>query len=1157
MPAGSARADEDPFAAGVRPTEPLTPEEEQKTLVVPPGFEVQLVAAEPQIAKPLNLAFDERGRLWVTDTLEYPYPAPLDKPGRDSIKILEDFGDDGRARKVTTFADGLNIPIGIYPRGDSAIAWSIPNIWRFDDTDGDGRADKREVLYGPFDHTRDTHGMNNAFRRGFDGWLYACHGFNNHSKVRGRDGNEIEMQSGNTYRIRLDGERIEHFTHGQVNPFGMAIDELGNLFTADCHSKPIYQLLRGGYYPSFGKPDDGLGFVPPMMDHLHGSTAIAGVAVYADTRFPEEYRGDLFSGNVMTSRVNRNRREYHGSTILAREQPDFVVAKDPWFRPVDIVLGPDGALYVADFYNRIIGHYEVPLNHPGRDRHRGRIWRIVYRGEKGDGSLFSRPDLTKMTAAELVGLLQSDNLTLRLLVANHLVDRVGKAAVEPAKAALSATQSPHERAHLLWVLHRLSALDATELAKTAADVDREVRVHAMKMLADMPKWDGAERELAIRSLEDADAFVRRAAADALGLHRRSDNVPPLLAALKATPAEDNHLAHTIRMALRDHFLDADVLAKFAAGNLDEATSRTVAAIAVAAPTSSAADFLVAHLQRFAESPETLRRYIEHAARYVSTEKLSGLANVVRRRFADDIGLQTALLGSIRDGLAQRGVRDVAALRPWAEELARRLLESSKDDSLAWTHAPPGGTLAEPVPPNAADPWSVQVRPSADGDNGGQFFSSLPKGEQGVGMLRSQPFAAPAKLSFWIAGHDGPPDRPAAGRNAVRLRDVEKNTVLKQTPPPRNDTAQRVEWELAEYAGRKVCVEIVDGDAGGAYAWLAVGRFSFAPLNPSEARQRLRSAAELAGTMKLAPLSAELKQRLASPDLDAASCSAVAGALVAIEPDARAAALTAVVGEANTPAALAAACKSAIIERGDEKLDAALAEAMKTLPERLQLTMAERLAGAAKGAEALLSLVESGKTSPRLLQRPSVRQRLASIDRDEIRQRAARLTESLPSENEMIAKLIVARRSGYEAAEKSAERGEAVFAKHCAACHQIAGKGAMIGPQLDGIGGRGLERVLEDVLDPNRNVDVAFRTTSLRLADGQVVAGLVRREEGETLVLANDKGEEVSINKDDIDEQAKGQLSLMPANVHEIVAEGDFYDLLAFLLAQRAQPSAKD
>jgi len=379
--AAALPAQDDPFAAGVRTTPWLSPADEQKQFKLPPGFEINLVAAEPDIQKPLNMAFDERGRIWLTCTVEYPYAAPPDRPGKDSIRILEDTDGDGRFEKMTVFADGLNIPIGIYPWKGGCVAYSIPNIWHFEDTDGDGVCDKRTVLYGPFDTSRDTHGMVNSFRRGWDGWVYACHGFNNDSRVKGRDCNEVHMQSGNTFRFQLDGSRIEHFTHGQVNPFGMCFDELFNIFTADCHSKPIYQLLRGGYYPSFGKPHDGLGFVPPMMDHLHGSTAICGLVKYSGENFPEEYRGDFYSGNVMTSRINRNKPEYHGSTIKAIEQPDFLSTGDPWFRPVDIQIGPDGAMYIADFYNRIIGHYEVPLPHPGRDRTSGRIWRVVYRGD--------------------------------------------------------------------------------------------------------------------------------------------------------------------------------------------------------------------------------------------------------------------------------------------------------------------------------------------------------------------------------------------------------------------------------------------------------------------------------------------------------------------------------------------------------------------------------------------------------------------------------------------------------------------------------------------------------------------------------------------------------------------------------------------------------
>src|SRR6185503_45036 len=185
--AGSANA-ADPFAEFVRSTDPRTAQDELKAFHVPEGFEVQLVAAEPDIGKPMNMAFDARGRLWVSQSYEYPYPAPLDKPARDSIKVLSDFAEDGHARKITTFADGLNIPIGLYPYKDGVIGFSIPRIHFFRDTDGDGKADKRDVLLARLGFEKDTHGMTSAFRRGYDGWLYADHGFNNDSTLTASDG---------------------------------------------------------------------------------------------------------------------------------------------------------------------------------------------------------------------------------------------------------------------------------------------------------------------------------------------------------------------------------------------------------------------------------------------------------------------------------------------------------------------------------------------------------------------------------------------------------------------------------------------------------------------------------------------------------------------------------------------------------------------------------------------------------------------------------------------------------------------------------------------------------------------------------------------------------------------------------------------------------
>ncbi|MCA9082394.1 MAG: hypothetical protein KDA58_17680, partial [Planctomycetaceae bacterium] len=165
-----------------------TPQEEQAGFHLPPGFEIELFADEQLIDKPLNMAWDSRGRLWISSTLEYPYPAKPDVVPRDSIRILEDTDGDGRADKVTVFADRLNIPMGLIPVADGVICFSIPNLWYLRDTDGDDQVDQRIMLLGPFDTSRDTHGMVSSLSRGSDGWIYACHGFNNQSTVNAQDG---------------------------------------------------------------------------------------------------------------------------------------------------------------------------------------------------------------------------------------------------------------------------------------------------------------------------------------------------------------------------------------------------------------------------------------------------------------------------------------------------------------------------------------------------------------------------------------------------------------------------------------------------------------------------------------------------------------------------------------------------------------------------------------------------------------------------------------------------------------------------------------------------------------------------------------------------------------------------------------------------------
>ena len=179
----------------------------------------------------------------------------------------------------------------------------------------------------------------------------------------------------------------------------------------------------------------------------------------------------------------------------------------------------------------------------------------------------------------------------------------------------------------------------------------------------------------------------------------------------------------------------------------------------------------------------------------------------------------------------------------------------------------------------------------------------------------------------------------------------------------------------------------------------------------------------------------------------------------------------------------------------------------------------------------------------------VQDRIKALNSAELKAKHAKLTENLEPPSEAVQKQIEALRTKFAVAKGSAVDGAQVFTKNCAVCHQIDGTGALIGPQLDGIGGRGLERILEDTLDPNRNVDVNFRSHIIVLKDGDVLSGLFRREEGELLVLADSTGKEITIPKKEIESRRESETSLMPANFGDIIPEKEFQDLIAFLMSK--------
>jgi putative heme-binding domain-containing protein len=236
-----------------------------------------------------------------------------------------------------------------------------------------------------------------------------------------------------------------------------------------------------------------------------------------------------------------------------------------------------------------------------------------------------------------------------------------------------------------------------------------------------------------------------------------------------------------------------------------------------------------------------------------------------------------------------------------------------------------------------------------------------------------------------------------------------------------------------------------------------------------------------------------------------------------------------------------------VNLGDARTN--LAEAIRIAPERNQPKLAVILAATRPGAEFFLGEVEAGRLSARLLQDRTVKEKLVAAQAMNAQARISALTSKLTPLNAELQKQIDLRRASYSPQAASAARGAAIFDKTCGVCHQIDGKGAVVGPQLDGIGARGVDRIMEDIIDPNRNVDSAFRTTMFVLADGDVVSGLFRREEGQQIVYADSTGKEISLAKKEIKEKKPSELSLMPEGLAEGMTPQEFNDLIAFLLTK--------
>jgi putative heme-binding domain-containing protein len=450
------------------------PEIERKSFQLADGFEVNLFASDPILAKPIQMNFDAKGRLWVASSEVYPQIEPGQK-ANDKVVILEDIDGDGKADKTSIFAQGLLIPTGVEPGDGGAYVANSTELLHFKDTNGDGKADSRRVVLSGFG-TEDTHHILHTLRWGWDGQLYMNQSIYIHSHIETPHGVR-RLGGGGIWEFRPETMQLEVFMRGLVNTWGHHFDRWGQSFATDgAGGEGINYVLPGAYY--FTAPDA----VRIVKGLNPGSPKHCGLEVLSGRHIPESWRGSLITNDFRGHRVCRFVLSDDGAGYSSREQPELIKTSHGAFRPIDVKMGPDGAIYIADWYNPIIQHGEVDFRDPRRDHTHGRIWRVTAKGRP----LVERPKLVDMPTPKLLDSLKSPEDWTR-----HFAKRVIKergASVLPDLAAWVKGLDPsdpdvdHQRLEALWTYQTLDVPEPDLLAKLLTSNDPRVRAAAVRVV---------------------------------------------------------------------------------------------------------------------------------------------------------------------------------------------------------------------------------------------------------------------------------------------------------------------------------------------------------------------------------------------------------------------------------------------------------------------------------------------------------------------------------------------------------------------------------------------------------------------------------------------------------------------------------------------------
>jgi putative membrane-bound dehydrogenase-like protein len=505
---------------------------------VPDGFQVELVASEPDIVNPVAMTFDERGRIWIAESLEYPRKSA--GVGRDRIKILEDTDGDGKADKITVFADGLNIPSGIAVGHGGVWVANSPDILFLQDTDGDGKADRREVVVTGFGRD-DTHELPNSLNWGPDGWLYGLNGVFNQSHVRA--GNKDYRFTCAMFRIHPRTREFQIFCEGTSNPWGIAWDHEGSSFVSACVIDHLWHLVETGYYHRQGGPYPPFTWkIGSIVDHKHQKAAYAGLHYFDSDAYPPEYRQKLYMGNIHGGCVNVDVLSRDGATYSAHAAPDFLTANDAWFMPVSQKTGPDGCLYILDWYDRYHCYQDAGRDPQGIDRLKGRLYRIRYKQAPRVWGF----DLAKETDdALLTRLKQAPNEYYRTTIVRLLSERHDpQTRPKLEKIVLDPQVALKARIRALWALTGSDSLNDAFLQTLLSHSESAFRAWGVRVAGNRGRVSSVVREKVVATAHDASPDVRLQAAIAARKVDGIDPVPVLVDVL-ANSGEDRLIPHIV------------------------------------------------------------------------------------------------------------------------------------------------------------------------------------------------------------------------------------------------------------------------------------------------------------------------------------------------------------------------------------------------------------------------------------------------------------------------------------------------------------------------------------------------------------------------------------------------------------------------------------